>query len=323
MDFDTETYCTRSGRLATRVLLLPDADVSDVENEASSDSEYEAQRQSEHEILVDDCSDNDVPVVSNREASKAVTECRNPRFIPNWSKRSVHKRIRNVEWKGHISAPPENEIDPFEYFCTFFSAELFEHIVKQTNMYAAQQGSRFITDKNEIEQYIGVLLRMGIVRMPSLPMYWSQEMRYGPVADVISRNRFREIHRFLHFSDNNLAVTNRDDPNYDRYYKVRPVLESLRSACLQLEPEEKMSVDEQIIPFKGRSVMRQYVPKKPNKWGFKVISRCGVSGLTYDFLLYDGNAPKLSEISCGYQSGDFVIKLCETLPKGMNFKIFF
>ena len=96
----------------------------------------------------------------------------------------------------------------------------------------------------------------------------------------------------------------------------------LRDACLQIEPEEKMSVDEQMIPYKGRNSLRQYIPKKPKKWGFKVIARCGVSGLTYDFHLYDGRCPTVSQ-SCGYQPGDFVIKLCETLPKGQNFKMYF
>ena len=68
--------------------------------------------------------------------------------------------------------------------------------------------------------------------------------------------------------------------------------------------------------------MRQYLPKKPKKWGFKVFARCGVSGITYDFNFYDGKAPAVQK-SCGYQPGDFVSKLCETLPAGQNFKLYF
>jgi len=37
----------------------------------------------------------------------------------------------------------------------------------------------------------------------------------------------------------------------------------------RLEPEEKHSVDEQMIPFKGRSSMKQYMKSKPHKWGYK------------------------------------------------------
>ena len=130
------------------------------------------------------------------------------------------------------------------------------------------------------------------------------------------------MNKFVHFNDNAKQVTNRDDPNYDWYYKVRPLLISLRDACLNVEPEEKMSVDEQMIPYKGKNSLRQYLPKKPKKWGFKVLARCGVSGLTYDFHMHDGKAPAVQK-SCGYQPEDYVIKLCESLPMNMNFKINF
>ena len=83
-----------------------------------------------------------------------------------------------------------------------------------------------------------------------------------------------------------------------------------------------MSVDEQMIPYKGKHSLRQYLPKKPKKWGLKVISRAGVSGITYDFLLYDGTDPK-ADVSCGFISGDFVLKLCETLPSDQNHKVYF
>jgi hypothetical protein len=63
-------------------------------------------------------------------------------------------------------------------------------------------------------------------------------------------------------------------------------------------------------------------PNKPKKWGFKVIARCGVSGITYDFLLYGGQSPRVQP-SCGFMPGDLVLKLCETLEKQKNFKLYF
>ena len=67
---------------------------------------------------------------------------------------------------------------------------------------------------------------MGLVQMPRYGMYWSKELRYSPVADVLTRNRFYD----LHFNDNSKTVQNRDDQNYDRFYKVRPILSMLRTA---------------------------------------------------------------------------------------------
>lgn len=35
-------------------------------------------------------------------------------------------------------------------------------------------------------------------------------------------------------------------------------------------PDEHIAIDEMIIPFKGRSGLKQYMKAKPKKWGFKV-----------------------------------------------------
>ena len=38
--------------------------------------------------------------------------------------------------------------------------------------------------------------------------------------------------------------------------------------------------------------MRQYMPKKPHKWGSKLWVRSGISGVLYDFDIYQGKANK-------------------------------
>ena len=49
-------------------------------------------------------------------------------------------------------------------------------------------------------------------------------------------------------------------------------------------------MDEQIIPTKCKSSIKQYCPKKSYKWGYKVFSRCGASGMIYDFEIYTGKS---------------------------------
>lgn len=55
-----------------------------------------------------------------------------------------------------------------------------------------------------------------------------------------------------------------------------------------IPPEERHSIDEQMIAFKRRSHLKQYVRYKPHNWGFKVFTRAGASGLMYDFEIYQG-----------------------------------
>ena len=67
-------------------------------------------------------------------------------------------------------------------------------------------------------------------------------------------NRFEEILSLLHLNDNELECK-WDEPGYDRLHKVRPLLQIIQkniSNCA--ENEMHMSVDEQIIPFKGHHI---------------------------------------------------------------------
>ena len=175
-----------------------------------------------------------------------------------------------------------------ETFQLFFSVVLVREIVEQTNKYASQ----VIQDKvhsrwtdvteNDIWAFLGFMILMGINQLPSLVHYWRTDpiFRYSPVADRISRDKFLQILRFIHFVDNSTLVTDRTHPNYDRLGKIRPVIDHIQQACLKCyNGSQKQSIDEAMIAFKGRSCMKQYMPNKPTKRGFKVWvrsdSKCG------------------------------------------------
>jgi len=56
-----------------------------------------------------------------------------------------------------------------------------------------------------------------------------------------------------------------DDPEYDKLFTVRQFVNSIKSSFQEIEVEEYSSVDELIIPFKGRSSLKQYARNKPHK----------------------------------------------------------
>ena len=148
--------------------------------------------------------------------------------------------------------------------------QLIDHIVEQTNLYSVHStGTSIAVDHNEIEQYIGLLVKMSIIKLPQIRVYWAKETRVPCIADVMSINRFKKIKQFLHCNDNEKNLPPTDD-NFDELYKVRPVIDSLLEKCKQIPQEEHHWVDEQIIPTKSRTSLRQYSPNKPNKWGTKV-----------------------------------------------------
>ena len=132
---------------------------------------------------------------------------------------------------------------------------------------------------------------MGITRLPALHCYWSTNHYLGAPHIVRSfpRDRFYSILRELHFNGNSSAIP-RGQPGHDRTHKVRPVPDSVLEKRLSLyKPQRENSVDEAMVKFKGRSMLKQYMPKKPTKRGFKVWCRADAhSGFTCCFQVYLG-----------------------------------
>jgi hypothetical protein len=207
---------------------------------------------------------------------------------------------------------------PRQYFHQFFDESLVEHIAYQTNLYSTQKtGTSINCTKEEMRKVIGIYLVSGIVTVPRYRMYWSTKTLFPLVADAMSQKRFEKVKRYLHFNDNS-AETNVGD----KLSKVRSLIEKVRANCLAVEPEVYHSVDEQMIATKGRSTLRQYMPKKPNKWGIKVFTRCGSTGLTYDFMVYTGKVHPPAEVDIG-MSGNVVVHLTSTLPQNCGFLVYF
>lgn len=75
--------------------------------------------------------------------------------------------------------------------------------------------------------------------------------RYPLVADVMSRNSFDSLRTYIHINDNSNAP-NTNDRNHDKLFKVRLLIEKVRENFKKIEVEERSSVDEMVIPFKGR-----------------------------------------------------------------------
>lgn len=204
-------------------------------------------------------------------------------------------------------------MSPFSYFKKFFDDSLLELIVTETNRYSEQLGKPVETNISEMQNFLAIEILMGLVSMRAYTDYWSINLRYDPIANIMPLKRYQVLRRNIHFVDNST-------PTEDRYYKIRPVIEAVRQKCLEIEEEKRFSVDEMMIPYKGTKAgsRRQYMQKKPKKWGFKLFVRCGVSGLVYDFFPYGGDDSfRNIEFSASEEvfglSGKTVIALAKTI----------
>lgn len=221
--------------------------------------------------------------------------------------------------------------EPLETFLSLFTPALIEHIIVETKKYATlcltstHQGDgpppTWETDASEIRAYLGFAILMGFNQVPDLYDYWSMNpaFHYFPVASRISRKRFLEIQRFLHFADNETIVP-RGEPGYDRLAKVRPVIEAVQQTFLSsYQPNRENSIDEAMVKFKGRSALKQYVPKKPIKRGFKVWVRAdSINGYICDFQVYTGK-----DDSAETQLGAKVVKSLSRSLVGGHYHLYY
>ena len=76
------------------------------------------------------------------------------------------------------------------------------------------------------------------------------------------------------------------DDNFDRLFKVRPLLNHLQLKFNNIPMDQMMCVDEQMVPFKGSSSLKQHVPSKPHKYGYKFFVLCDAKGIIYNFEIY-------------------------------------
>ena len=115
-----------------------------------------------------------------------------------------------------------DDINPREYFKKFWLDELTDIVVEQANLYSIQKtGQSVNTNHNEVEQLIGMNMKMEIVHLPSYILYWSTQLRYSAIADVMPLKRFEKLRRFLHFVDN-MSYNQAED---DKLFKIIPIIE--------------------------------------------------------------------------------------------------
>lgn len=135
----------------------------------------------------------------------------------------------------------------------------------------------------------------------------------------MSCKRFFKLRAALHVTDSNAPR----DPIPDKFWKVKPIIDAVRSRYLQLEPLADSCIDEQILSFTGMVAAKQFIHSKPNTEDVKVFVRCSADGMAHDFELYQGKGAgvSLDRTYLGLR-GSVVRRLMEHLPHGKNVRCY-
>lgn len=218
--------------------------------------------------------------------------------------------------------PPECEsitelVNPINTFYRYVPEHLINRIAMATSQrILASTGKAVMFTGLEMRKFIAINIIMSYLKFPRIKMYWAAKTRVSQIADVMSRNFFFLIRNHLTCCDYS-NVTAEEKKN--KFWKIAPIIDCVRIACLENPRSECVAIDEQIIPFWGHTSARQYIRGKPNPCGLKNFVCAATDGLPMDFFLYQGKGDSIIDDELNLDiGGKVVIKLTETLSLGTN-----
>ena len=212
----------------------------------------------------------------------------------DWS-REIGRRV-DIEFseEPEINVTTRNLKSCLDFLELFFTQEVWQLLVSQTNLYAEQKRGPtessvwYPVTESEMKAWISLYLNMGLVTKPNLSSYWSTDpVLSSPFfPSVMSRTRFLQILRYLHFADNTLAPP-RDSADYNKLYKIQPLVIARFQEVYT--PERQLAIDETLIKFKGKVHFRQFIPIKPGRFGIKAFTLAeSTSGYVLNSKIYTG-----------------------------------
>jgi hypothetical protein len=174
-------------------------------------------------------------------------------------------------------------------------------------------------NEREVSKLIGMHLFMGVSRKPEMHDYWATEgihvTPFFQTVHALSRDRYKQVLSFLRFYD-----ATEEGQEGDELRKVRPFLTLVQELCSNVyQPEQQVSVDESLILYKGRLLIRQFIPTKRARFGIKIYCACEASsGYLFNFIVHSTTAQNArigENLDCNRlpMSERIVVTLCRSL----------
>ncbi|CAB3228083.1 unnamed protein product [Arctia plantaginis] len=186
--------------------------------------------------------------------------------------------------------PAFSSNDPAEYFYQVWDSEFMKLVVRETNLYAWQIISQFSDPDldaeipkylefwteitvEELYRYFAVLILMSFCHRSNIREYWETGIMGMPeFREIMGRNRFQLISKFLHFTSNESLLTS---GHLRKIQKVAPVVAHCNKKFKDLyTPAQHLSLDESLLLWKGRLSWKQCIRSKAARYGIKSFELC-------------------------------------------------
>jgi hypothetical protein len=184
-----------------------DADEENEFNFYFQHNEYEEHEEHEVEVL-----NEDLEVIDSRRQSTTSRRNNNnnqndsnpfpppPSFFPLVHTHSLHDAIVKLPHELRLLS----NLTPISIFMLFFTDEIFNQLVENTNSYAIEKGAGtgrgwYPLTIPELKIWIALLIYMGLFKFPSVCDYWNSDDRFPKhkITRHMSLYRFQQV-IFLH-----------------------------------------------------------------------------------------------------------------------------
>lgn len=273
----------------------------DSESEASNDGFSEVESlpgsiRSDISFHSSDVSDVSTPDVSDDSLVAYIEDADS--FGNVWTRKIVPPDIPAFEEEVGSTFKLESCENEIDFFLQFFSGQLIERLVLETNEYARSCCSEKPDSKwketnvPELSAFLGLHVVFSILGLTSYSLGWITQWPFETpaIGQIISRNRFEKLTKY--FSANS---TKNNPPRgcdgHDKLCVVRPVLDEVSKACLiNYRPHREQTVDEAFLPYKGQlSFKQQSKSSAKTKTGIKIWERADPhNGYVHEFQVYTG-----------------------------------
>ena len=180
------------------------------------------------------------------------------------------------------------------FFEQYFTDEVWQLLVDMTNANAI--GKNVSSWKNinvaEMKAFFGLLLAMGLLKLPKIKDYWRKInwlIHVSSFGEVMPRDRFLQLYRYLHVCNDNQQIPRGQD-GHDPLFKIRSFLNLISDRFRNVyKPSRDICIDESLIPYKGRIYFRQFIPSKRARFGIKAFVLCeSDTGYVSEIVIYTG-----------------------------------
>ena len=229
------------------------ADVAGKDDTGSPDNDSDYVQPMDTELSsseLSEASDDDPMEVESLLVSKDGTEWT---LIPPSRARA---RARNII-KGPVSRVvyTDHVMDKTTMFKLFITDDIVDQIVLHT----------------KVRALIRILIIAGMMKqnMVDMDVIWSNDYGIHKIRQCMSRNRFKSLMAALRFDE---KTTRNQRKVRDKMAAIRDIWDEWQ-LCLKRYyiPGPNLTVDEQLMPFRGRCSFIQYLPSKPDRYGIKMF----------------------------------------------------